>query len=70
MFLADLHIHSTFSDGKMTIPQIVDFYGSRGFGCIAVTDHVCEDKTFLGKAASYLNLTLTPATFPLYMEIL
>lgn len=70
MMLADLHVHSTFSDGKMTIPEIVDFYGGRGFGCIAITDHICEDKTFLGKAASYLNCTLTEATFPIYMEIL
>jgi hypothetical protein len=68
--LADLHVHSTFSDGKMTIPELVDFYGSRGFGCIAITDHICEDRTFLGIAASYLNCTLTPATFPLYMAIL
>jgi len=70
MFLADLHVHTTFSDGKMTIPQVVDFYGSRGFGCIAITDHICEDRTFLGNAAAYLNCTLTQATFPLYMEIL
>lgn len=70
MLLADLHIHSTFSDGKMTIPEIVDFYGRRGFGCIAITDHICESKSFLGVAAGYLNYTLTPATFPLYLEIL
>lgn len=68
--LADLHVHSTFSDGKMTIPELVDFYGSRGFGCIAVTDHICEEKTFLGRAAGYLNCTLTLATFPIYMGIL
>ena len=68
--MADLHVHSTFSDGKMTIPELVDFYGVRGFGCIAVTDHICEGETFLGIAANYLNLTLTPQTFPLYIEIL
>ena len=70
MFLADLHVHSTFSDGKMTIPEVVDFYGTRGFGAIAITDHICEDKTFLGNAAAYLNFTLTEATFPIYLEIL
>jgi hypothetical protein len=70
MILADLHVHSTFSDGKMTIPEIVDFYGLRGFGCIAITDHICEHLTFLGNAANYLNCTLTEATFPLYIEIL
>ncbi len=68
--LADLHMHSTFSDGKLTIPELVDLYGSRGFGAIAITDHLCETSTVLGKAAGYLNQTLTKATFPLYREIL
>ena len=70
MFLADLHVHSTFSDGKMTIPALVDFYGSRGFGCIAITDHICEEKSVMGRAAGYLKYTLTPATWPLYMQII
>lgn len=68
MILADLHIHSTFSDGKMTISELVDFYGSRGFGCIAITDHLCESDTFLGKAARYLESTLTKESFPRYLE--
>jgi predicted metal-dependent phosphoesterase TrpH len=70
MFLADLHMHSTFSDGKLTIPQLVDLYGSQGFGAIAITDHLCEDSTLIGKAAGYLKCTLTRATWPLYVEIL
>lgn len=70
MFLADLHMHSTFSDGRMTIPELVDFYGSRGFGAIAVTDHLCESASFLGRAANVLKRTLNEATFPLYMAIL
>jgi hypothetical protein len=69
-FLADLHMHSTFSDGKHSIPELVDLHGRRGFGAIAITDHLCEDRSIIGKAASYLRQTLTPATFPLYMEIL
>ncbi len=68
--LADLHLHSTFSDGKLTIPEIVDLFGKRGFGAIAITDHLCESATFLGKAAGYLNQTLTPETFPRYQAIL
>ncbi|MCM2324459.1 MAG: PHP domain-containing protein [Oligoflexia bacterium] len=70
MMLADLHIHSTFSDGKLTIPELVDFYGTRGFGAIAITDHICEEGSWIGIASSYLKQTLTPATFPLYKEIL
>lgn len=70
MFLADFHIHSTFSDGKLTIPQLVDLYGRHGFGAIAITDHLCEDVSLIGKAARILNRTLTEATFPLYQNIL
>lgn len=69
-FLADLHMHSTFSDGKMSIPELVDYYGYRGFGAIAITDHLCESSSFLGKAAGYLKQTLNEGTFPLYMAIL
>ncbi len=70
MFLADLHIHSTFSDGKLTIPEIVDLYGSCGFGAIAITDHLREAGTLFGRAARYLEKTLTLSTFPLYQAIL
>jgi len=48
----------------------VDFYGQRGFGVIAITDHICERSALLGKAAYLLKKTLTPATFNLYREIL
>ena len=68
MLLSDLHVHSTFSDGKLSIPDVVDFYGERGFDCIAITDHL-SDTAVIGKAARYLNMTLTEANFPLYMEI-
>jgi predicted metal-dependent phosphoesterase TrpH len=70
MMLADFHVHSNFSDGKMTIPDVVDMYGKRGFGAIAITDHVGENRTVIGKAAGHLGLCLTQATFPLYLEIL
>lgn len=70
MILADLHVHSTFSDGKMTIAELVDFYGTRGFGCIAITDHICEKKSFFGRAAGALKFTLSEDTFPNYLEMI
>jgi PHP domain len=70
MFLADLHVHSNFSDGQMSLPELVDFYGSRGFGAVAVTDHICEKRTFLGQAADYLNLSLNEQNFLEYLDIL
>jgi predicted metal-dependent phosphoesterase TrpH len=69
-FLGDFHIHSTFSDGKLTIPELVDLYGLNGFGVIAITDHLCEDESIIGKAAKILDRTLTRSSFPLYRAIL
>lgn len=35
----DLHIHSTFSDGTLTVPQIVEFARKNTFEYVAITDH-------------------------------
>lgn len=70
MFLTDFHLHSNFSDGKLSIPTLVDYFGKRNFGAIAITDHFCEQLSLIGKASSYLGVTLTQATFPIYREIL
>lgn len=66
--MCDFHIHSTFSDGRLTIPQLVDYYGQRGFGAIAITDHLCEQNSFLGKTAKLLDRTLTPENFDNYID--
>lgn len=46
--------------------DLVDLYGARGFGAIAITDHLC-DETVLGKASRYLNLSLSKERFSHYM---
>ena len=69
-FLTDLHVHSNFSDGQLSIPEVVDTYGKRGFGAIAITDHLCEEGSLLGKAAHCLDYTLTQDNFSLYKKIL
>ncbi len=38
--LCELHAHSTWSDGALTVPELVDFHGRNGFDVLAVTDHV------------------------------
>jgi len=68
MFLADMHVHSNHSDGHLSVSALVDMYGRLGFGAIAITDHVCEQNTFLGAAARYLEKTLTPKSFASYQE--
>lgn len=70
MMLTDLHIHSTYSDGQLSIPEIVDFYGQKKFNIIAITDHLCEESSFLGKASRFLEKTLTKETFPFYLKLI
>jgi predicted metal-dependent phosphoesterase TrpH len=38
--LCELHAHSTWSDGAVDLPALVDLYGGAGFDVLAVTDHV------------------------------
>lgn len=35
----DMHMHSIFSDGTFTVPQIVDYTEKNNFDLIAITDH-------------------------------
>ena len=37
--LCELHAHSTWSDGSLTLTELVDLYGGRGFDVLVVTDH-------------------------------
>jgi 3',5'-nucleoside bisphosphate phosphatase len=43
--LADLHIHSNFSDGLLSIEEIVETYGKSGFDVIAITDHLFDTES-------------------------
>lgn len=65
---SDLHIHSQFSDGKLSIPEIVDLYGKKGYGAIAITDHLCEKNSLIGQVSHHLKYSLTKSTFPFYIE--
>lgn len=67
---ADLHIHSNFSDGQLSVAEIVDLYGQNGYGVIAVTDHLCESRGAIGFVSRRLRLSLTPEKFPQYIETL
>lgn len=38
-YKANLHCHSTISDGRLTIEQLKEEYMKRGYSIIAYTDH-------------------------------
>lgn len=63
---ADLHIHSCFSDGTFTIPQILEQAKRENLGLLAVSDHdMLEGAKLLQKLAKederYQNIKCIPA---------
>jgi predicted metal-dependent phosphoesterase TrpH len=40
--LCELHAHTTWSDGSLSVRELVDLYGGAGFDVLAVTDHVLQ----------------------------
>jgi hypothetical protein len=49
--LCDFHTHTTWSDGRLTIRELIDLYGETGrFDVIAITDHILRKNDMLGKA--------------------
>jgi UDP-N-acetylglucosamine:LPS N-acetylglucosamine transferase/predicted metal-dependent phosphoesterase TrpH len=70
MLLCDFHIHTNYSDGKLTVPEVVDFYGRRGFDCICITDHLADPRRLIGKLGRLVNLTLAPEQLDEYFEVM
>ena len=47
--LCDFHVHTTWSDGRLSIREVVDLYGQTGrFDVIAITDHILMKRDLLG----------------------
>ena len=70
MLLCDFHTHTNYSDGKLSVPDLVDFYGRRGFDCLCVTDHLADPRRLLGKLVRLTNLTLAPSQLAEYFDVL
>jgi UDP-N-acetylglucosamine:LPS N-acetylglucosamine transferase len=70
MLLCDFHIHTNYSDGRLTLPEVVDFYGRRGFDCICITDHVADPRRLIGKFSELLNFTVAVSQLDEYFDML
>ena len=55
--LCELHAHTTWSDGSLTVRELCDLYGRRGFDVLAVTDHAPREPRHIqeGNFAAYLE---------------
>jgi processive 1,2-diacylglycerol beta-glucosyltransferase len=70
VLLCDLHTHTDFSDGKLSVRELVDFYGQRAFDVLCVTDHICDHTKLIGKMTNLTGLVLTLDQVAEYFEII
>src|SRR5262249_12421684 len=42
--LCELHAHTTWSDGRLTVRGLCDLYGLNGFDVLAITDHAPREE--------------------------
>ena len=68
MLLCDFHIHTTYSDGVLPLPKVVDLFGQSGHDVIAITDHIVNRDNGLGKIAHRIGNSLNPESFRRYSE--
>jgi len=65
--LCELHAHSRWSDGALTVAELVDMHGRSGFDVLCVTDHVIRsnDRWREEEGASFGSVE--EGTFPIYL---
>ena len=68
LLMCDFHTHTTYSDGKLTVGELVDFYGQRGFDCLSITDHLCDPRKLLGKMVNWTGLVIPPEQIGEYFD--
>lgn len=55
--LCDFHVHTTWSDGRLSLRETIDHYGETGrFDAIAITDHILMRGDLLARAGQVATL--------------
>lgn len=55
--LCDFHVHTRWSDGRLTLREVVDLYGrTRKFDVIAITDHILMKRDLLARVGRLATL--------------
>jgi histidinol phosphatase-like PHP family hydrolase len=54
--LCELHAHTTWSDGALSVRELIDLYGRSGFDVLAITDH-----TVAAERVAYVRKKVWPA---------
>jgi hypothetical protein len=61
--LCELHAHTTWSDGELSLRELVDLHGRAGFDVLCVTDHILRSDDPWRAAAACVH----EGTFPAYL---
>jgi 3',5'-nucleoside bisphosphate phosphatase len=65
--LCELHAHTRWSDGELTVAELVDLHGRSGFDVLCVTDHVVRSDDPWRFEEGLRFGAIEEATFPLYL---
>lgn len=68
MLLCDFHVHTTYSDGELPLPEVVDLFGRSGHDVIAITDHIVNRDNGLGRIAHAIRHSLNLETWKRYFD--
>jgi 3',5'-nucleoside bisphosphate phosphatase len=72
--LCDFHVHTQWSDGRLSVREVIDLYGQTGhFDVVAITDHILMRRDLLARAGRLLSLgqrefSVTEARFAAYLK--
>jgi predicted metal-dependent phosphoesterase TrpH len=72
--LCDFHVHTRWSDGRLSLREVVDLYGQTGhFDVIAITDHILMKRDLLARAGrlatlGFRDFSVTEDRFEAYLE--
>ncbi len=72
--LCDFHVHTRWSDGRLSVREVIDLYGRTGhFDVIAITDHILMKRDLLARAGRIMSLgrkefSVTEERFAAYLE--
>ena len=72
--LCDFHVHTRWSDGRLTIREVIDLYGQTGrFDVIGITDHILMTRDLLARVGRFASLgqrtfSVTPDRFQAYLD--
>ncbi|MDW8339574.1 MAG: PHP domain-containing protein [Thermoleophilia bacterium] len=66
--LCELHAHTTWSDGELTVAELVDLFGRRGFDVLCVTDHTVREDDPWKELETWPGDGVTEETFGAYLD--